>query len=254
MAKKEKGLSLNSKITIITVIAIIWIICAAVLLTQCNPKDETQTEITHPHAITEEYQDEAEALSKPYEVTETSTVKNADSKTVKYFNSHFKDSYRVVIEGFSSTVDNGSAYQTIERAYSTEGYLYEKTSDSAYSELEYANSVISIATPTNSYTLYPDMKVYFKSDNGMAGFKNTINFPGEEFKTGTINILGRDFYYEEMPESQGINTKYCFDDEDNLIYRISTSQKGSVTEHYIEYSKDVDMSLFEIPEDYVLQQ
>ena len=251
--KNNKKTSANSalgiKISIITVIVIIWIICLAFMVTRCENNAETSN--LHPDTVTEE----TDKITNPYASVENGMVKKEDSKTVAYFNSHFKDSYRNVVEVYTDTIQDGENCMTIERAYSTDGYLYEKTTPASYIESkDYDNQIIKISTPNESYTLYANQKVYFKYDTTTKGYKNTIDFPGEEFKTGTINVFGIDFYYEEMPVENGITVRYCFDKEGNLRHRISTSQKGSATETYYEYSKDVDPSIFEIPADYTLQQ
>ena len=248
--QNEQNLNLNLKITIATIVLIVWIIIGAILLSQCESQTNDTTSNQHPNTLTEE----TEKLLNPYKSTQSGVVANKDSKTVAYFNSHFANDYYHVIEMTSNMTDGSYTYQTITRAYTTDGYLYEKSTDTLYSEQEYGNTVIQFATPTNSYIVYPDMKTYFMSEGSTAGYTNTINFPGEQFKTGTITINGLDFYYEEIPQTTGVSTKYCFDSEDNLRYRISASNQGIVTERYIEYSTEVDMSIFEIPEDYVLQQ
>ena len=96
------------------------------------------------------------------------------------------------------------------------------------------------------------MSSYFKADVNTQNYENSINFPVEQFETGTVNINGYEYYYEQYTDTNGITYKYCFDKNDELIYRISSSSTGTITERYMEYSKDVDYSLFEIPADYTL--
>lgn len=247
----NKNNTLNSRITIITIIVIVWIICLAFIIGMCEKSSNENTN-THPDTITEE----TDRITNPYTAVESGKVKKEDSKTLAYFNSHFKEDYRSVVEIYTNTINEGMAFMTIERVYSAKGYLYEKSIPASYIEskdYDY-NSIIKIATPSASYTLYADQKVYFKSDQTTAGYKNTISFPDTEFKIGTIIINGLKFYYEEMPVENGITVRYCFDNNDNLKYRISTSQKGSATETYYEYSNYADPSIFEIPDGYTLQQ
>ena len=240
----------NTKITLITIVAAVWIICLVIILARCELTKKEVGTTTHPDAVTSE----TEAITNPYESQQSGTVKKADSKTLEYFNTHFKNDYYNVVEVCSQTLSDGIMYQTMTRAYTTEGYIYEKMNNSSYYETDYSNSVIRITTPEASYILYPEMKTYFKGESTSKGYTNTMNFPGEQFKTGKIKVEGIEYYYEELPVENGITTKYCFDAEDNLKYRISTSQNGSVTETYMEYSSEVDPSLFEIPEDYMLQE
>lgn len=249
--KNSADSALSIKIAIITVIAIVWIICLAFVITKCENDKTDEVSNPHPDTVTEE----TEKITNPYKAVESGTVKNEDSKTLAYFNSHFKDDYYNVVEIYTDTLNEGTSFMTITRAYSTKGYIYEKSCPVPYAESGIEDwEIIQIATPTGSYTLYPQQKTYFKSNATTQGYNNTIEFPGEEFKTGTINVNGLEFYYEEIPVQDGVTTRYCFDKDGNLRHRISTSQNGSATETYYEYSKDVDMSLFEIPEGYTLEQ
>ncbi len=248
--KTSADSALTLKITVITVIAIVWIICLAFIITKCENKPEESSN-PHPDTVTEE----TEKITNPYDSVESGKVKKEDSKTLAYFNSRFKESYYTVIEAYTETVNEGYNFMTIQRAYSTDGYLYERSVPVPYYDSKTSDMGITrIVTPEGSYTLYEDQRTYFKAEQTTENYKNTFNFPGEEFKTGTINVNGVEFYYEELPVQDGVTTKYCFGKEDNLKYRISTSQKGSATETYYEYSNEVDPSLFEIPEDYTLQE
>jgi len=241
--KDEKNTSLNIKITIITAVIVVWAVCLALVLSKCDSSKKTEVPPV----------DETPAFTT-YENTETGSVTKAESKTVAYFDSHFKDNYYRVKEIEVSSAEEGTYYITEAFAYTTDGYVYRKKAMATYDEMPYAEATVELLTPTNAYVIYPDMKAYFVSDGNSSVYKNTINFNTETFKTGTVDVHGIDYFYEEITDANGIATKYCYDKNDELKYTISTTSQGTVTEAYKEYSKDVDYSLFEIPDDYVLQQ
>lgn len=198
-----------------------------------------------------------EEMIKSYESDESGIVSEKDSKTYSYFMSHYQDDYYRVNEIAYSIIVDGSYteyYETETVAYSTQGYLYNKKVESSYEEQDYASPIVQLYTPTNSYIIYPDMESYFAGNQTTQNYKNTVDFPGDSFKTGTININGRDYYYEETTDESGISFKYCFDNDNDLRFTIASSPMGTITTRHVEYSKDVDYSLFEIPEHYVLQQ
>lgn len=250
---KEKNELLNIIVIVITAVVIVSLICATIIITKFQskpteaptaPQDGTNVPATPQEMI------------KTYEASESGTaVSETESKTWAYFTSHYQDDYYRVNEIAYSIVQEGAYteyYETETVAYSKQGYLYNKKTDSSYEEQEFANSVVQLYTPEKSYIIYPDMKSYFAGEQTTQNYKNNIDFPVDRFETGTININGFEYYYEQYTDTSGITYKYCFDKNDDLRYRISSSSTGTITERYIEYSKDVDYSLFEIPSDYKL--
>ena len=243
--KDDKNTSLNIKIAIITAVVIVWVICLAVMLSKCDSDKGAENANTPTDTITD---------ITTYESAENGKISKGESKTVAYLDSHFKASHYRVKEIEISSAQEGTYYITEVFTYSTDGYVYRRTSYSTYAEREYTDSTAELLTPTNAYVIYPEMKVYFNSDGNSSLYKNTMDFANEYFNTGTINVRGFDYYYEETSNADGITTKYCFDKNNELKYIISTTAQGTVTEEIKEYSKDIDYSLFQIPADYVLEQ
>ena len=245
--KENTNSSLTFKISIITAVIVVWIVCLALILSKCDSAKNPQQTNTPTH------EDEAADIIT-YDTSSTGTVSKADSKTVAYFDSHFTGDYYRVKEIEVSSIKDGLYYTTERFAYLTSGYVYRETYQSTYEEMDMTSSTVELLTPTNAYVIYPDMEVYFNSDGNSSLYKNTINFTNEVFTTGTINVRGIDYEYEESVASNGISVKYCFDKNGELRYTISSNDNGTITEHYVEYSNNIDPSLFEIPEHYTLEE
>lgn len=243
--KDNKNSSLTLKISIITAIIVVWVVCLALVLSKCesakNPSvDTTEHEHTETEIIT-------------YDAAPSGNVAKEESKTLAYFNSHFSEDYYRVKEIEVSSVQDGLYYTTEIFAYSTQGYVYRETYQGTYDEMEYSSSSAELLTPTNAYVIYHDMQTYFNSEGDSSIYKNNINFTNDVFTTGTINIRGKDYYYEEFTSANGISVKYCFDENDRLLYNVSSNANGTITEQYVEYSNEVDYSIFQIPADYKLE-
>lgn len=250
--KNEKGELLNIIITVVTAFIIVTLICSAIVMKKSDKKDETPA--VAPQNGTN-LQPTAYDYIDSYESSASGTVSKDSSKTLAHFQSHYQDDYYRVNERKESYVEEGEYmeyYYTETVAYSKDGYIYRKECQSSYEEQDDMNSIAYLYTPTNSYIIYPGMNSYFKGDGNTQNYENTINFPVEQFETGTVNINGFEYYYEQYTDTNGITYKYCFDKNDELKYRIFLSPTKTVTERYMEYSKDVDYSLFEIPADYKL--
>lgn len=256
--KDDKNQMFNIIITSITAVVIITLVCVTIIVSKSQkPTQENE------NSVAATPQDGTNApvnpldLIKTYQTSETGSVSETDSKTLAYFTSHYKNDYYRVNEIEYSIVAEGSYteyYETETVAYSTQGYLYNKKTHSSYNEQNLSPAIVQLYTPTNSYIMYTDMKTYFKGDQNTQGYKNNIDFPGDSFKTGKININGREYYYEETTDENGITYRYCFDENNNLMYNIATATAGTITTRYIEYSSNVDYSLFEIPKDYTLAE
>lgn len=249
--KNEKNDMTNIIIAVITAVIIVATICIALVVWKTSPS--TQNSNTIPQV---NHEATPEEMIKTYdEVSETGTVSKSDSKVYNYFMSHYQDDYYLVNEVEYSIVDNISGqyseyYETHIRAYSSDGYLYSNKILASYDEKDYtSSSEVVLRTPEKNYLLYPDFKHYMEYE--ATPYTNTISFPVDEFKTGTIKINGRDYYYEEYSDNS-ITYRYCFDENNELLYNIASSSTGTITTRYIEYSKNVDYSLFEIPEGYTL--
>lgn len=244
--KDNKNSSLNIKITIITSVIVVWIICLAVIMSQCESDKNLET----PNNIQEET-----GFSLPsYESVKNGKVSKENSKTVAYFNSHYQGDYYFVTEYEIASEQEGTYYQTETVAWSSNGYKYKRVDMCSYEELSSCTDGIEyLITPTNAYVMYPDMKTYFNSDGSTEGYSTEVTFDNGEFVTGTINVNGKDYCYEEVTDDKGIVSKYCFDKNNELKYLISTTNGATVTAAYMEYSENVDYSLFEIPADYVLE-
>lgn len=254
--KDEKNEMLNIMIIAITAVVVITLVCVAIIIakTQNTAQENGDLPPATPQDGTNAPVNPLD-LIKTYQVSETGSVSEAESKTLAYFMSHFKNDYYRVNEIEYSVVVDGSYseyYETETVAYSTQGYLYNKKTQTSYDEQDLSSAIVQLYTPTNSYIMYTDMKTYFKGDQNTQGYNNNIDFPGDSFKTGKININGREYYYEETTDENGITYRYCFDEKDILIYNIASATTGTITTRYIEYSNDVDYSLFEVPEDYTL--
>lgn len=248
-SKSDSGIGLSAKISIITVIVIVWIICLALILTRCENIKKTDTNNPSPDSET------AVTDTKDYNYSASGKVSNADSKTVAYFNSHYQGDYRTITE-YIVTDNSGQQYaQTEKISWSSQGYKYKEVIMDKYSEdAGTENSIIYIYTPEKKYMLYPNTRTYFEYPNDMKDYSASITFDNSEFETGTINIRGKDYYCESYSDPQDGDTKYCFDDDGNLIYSVSTMSNGEVFTSYIEYSEDVDYSLFKVPADYTLEE
>ncbi len=245
--KDRKNLSLNIKITIITSVIIVWIICLAVIMSQCESEQNIQNTVDTTEDVT------SSVIS--YESNETGKISKEDSKCVAYFNSHYNKDYYFVTEYKISSEEKGIYYQTETVAWSSQGYKYKKTDMCSYEDIEFYNDGVEyLITPTNSYVMYPNTKMYFKSANNAKMEQSKVTFDNEEFVTGTIKIDDKEYFYEGFTDKNGINSKYCFDKNDNLKYLITTVNGATVTAAYMEYSENVDYSLFEIPADYVLEE
>ncbi|MEE1042944.1 MAG: hypothetical protein UH854_03170 [Clostridia bacterium] len=243
--KDNKNSSLTLKISIITAIIVVWVICLALVLSKCESDKEKNTVNPSEH----EYQEEIIT----YDATPSGKVTKEESKTLAYFNSHFTGDYYRVKEIEVSSLQDGTYYTTEIFAYSTQGYVYRESFQTTYDDIEYSASTAELLTPTNAYIIYHDMQTYFNSEGDSSIYKNNINFTNDVFTTGTINIRGKDYYYEEFTSANGISVKYCFDENDRLLYNVSSNANGTITEQYIEYTNDVDYSIFQIPDDYRLE-
>ncbi len=249
--KNKKNDSINIIIGVITAVLVIAVICLAIVLWKTSPtKDASGTTVPQSGQETT-----SQEMIKTYETNETGSVSEADSKAYAYFKSHFQDDYYRVNEIAYSIIVDGKYteyFETETVAYSTQGNLYRKKTQSSYDNQQFASSVIELYTPEKSYLIYTDTASYFEGEQTTQNYENKIDFPGDTFKTGTIDINGRDFYYEETSDTNGITYRYCFDEDDNLVYNIASSSTGTITTRYIEYSKDVDYSLFKVPDGYTL--
>ena len=245
----------NVIIIVTTAVIIVAIIVLTVLYYISNPTQNTDEATVIPQ--TSHTPTPTEMIKTYDDVTESGTVSKADSKVYNYFMSHYQDDYYLVNEVEYSIVDKVSGqyseyYETHTRAYSADGYLYSDKKLSSYEEKDYtSSSEVTLRTPDKNYILYPDFKEYMEYPAGEP-YTNTVNFPVDEFKTGTIKINGRDYYYESYSDEKGITYRYCFDDSGELKFDIATSISGTITTKRIEYSKNVDYSLFRVPEDYTL--
>ena len=247
----KKNDSINIIIGVTTAVLVIAVVCLAIVLWKTSPTKENSN-TTIPQSNHETTPDE---MIKTYETKETGSVSEVDSKVYSYFKSHFQDDYYRVNEiGYSIIVDGKYTeyFETETVAYSTQGNLYRKKTQSSYDNQQFESPVIELYTPEKSYLIYTDTASYFEGEQTTQNYENKIDFPGDTFKPGTINIGGRDLYYEETSDTNGITYRYCFDEGDNLVYNIASSSTGTITTRYIEYSKDVDYSLFKIPDGYTL--
>ena len=250
--KKSKKEDLTGVIVfIVTAVLVISIILIAVLCSGSDPQDSTGTQVTpqtsHTPTPTEQI--------KKYDVTTTGTVAEADSKVYAYFMSRFQDDYYRINETHYSIVMEGKYteyYETEALGYSKQGYIYKSKSQCSYDEFDYSSSIVEIYTPEKSYLVYPDTQSYFTGNQNTQNYTNTVDFPGDTLTTGEININGRKYYYEEAKDDKGISYRYCFDDDDKLVYTISSATSGTITTRHVEYKNSVDYSLFEIPEEYML--
>ncbi len=249
--KKKENDSVNIIIGVTTAILVVAVICLSIVLWKTTPANE-DSGTTVPQS---DHETTPAEMIKTYETTETGSVSEADSKVYAYFKSHFQDDYYRVNEISYSVVAEGNYteyYETETVAYSTQGYLYRKKTQSSYEEQDYASPIVEIYTPEKSYLVYTDTKSYFEGTQTTQNYENKIDFPGDTFKTGKININGRMYDYEETSDDDGITYRYCFDENGRLAYNIASSSNGTITTRYIEYSKNVDYSLFKVPEDYML--
>ena len=243
--------SINIIIGVTTAVLIIAVICLAIVLWKTSPTKETSG-TTIPQSNHETTPDE---MIKTYETEETGSVSETDSKVYSYFKSHYQDNYYRVNEiAYSIIVDGNYTeyFETETVAYSTQGYLYREKVQSSYDKRQFESPIIELYTPEKSYLIYTDTESYFESEQTTRNYENKIDFPGDTFKTGKININGQMYDYEETSDDQGIIYRYCFDEDDNLVYNIASSTNGTITTRYIEYSKDVDYSLFKVPDGYTL--
>ena len=243
----------NVIIIITTAVLVISIVILAIVLIKPAEEQQNPGEVaTGPQ--TSHTPTPTEMIKQYDQITETGTVSQADSKVYNYFMSHYQDDYYLVNEVHFSIVTSEGQYteyfETHTRAYSKNGYLYSDKKVASYDEKDYvSSSEVILRTPDKNYLLYPELNNYMEFDG--TPYTNTISFPVDEFKTGTIKINGRDYYYEEYTDNN-ITYRYCFDDDGELKFDISTSVSGTITTRRIEYSKDVDYSLFTIPDNYEL--
>ena len=256
--KDEKSEMLNIIIIAITAVVVITLVCVAIIVSKSQKTSQENGNLppATPQNGTNAPTSQLDYI-KTYPVSETGSVSEAESKTLAYFTSHYKnDYYRVNEIEYSIVVDGmySEYYETETVAYSTQGYLYNKKTQTSYEEQNFSPAIIQLYTPTNSYIMYTDMKTYFKGNQNTQGYKNNIDFPGDSFKTGKININGLEYYYEETTDEKGITYRYCFDENDDLIYNIASAITGTITTRCVEYSSEVDYSLFEVPEDYTLEE
>ena len=247
--KPDKGIGLSKKVVIIAVGVIVCIICLALILTKCENTKKTDTD--NPSTDIENSVNDTNV----YNFSASGKISNADSKTVAYFNSHYKGDYRTIIE-YMITDESGQQYtQTEKVSYSEKGYKYREIIMDKYSaDAGTENSIIYIFKPNVKYMLYPSTRKYFEYPNDTNDYSTSFIFDNSEFETGTINISGKDYYCEAYSDPIYGDVKYGFDDDGNLIYSVSTTSEGEIFSSYIEYSEDVDYSLFEIPSDYTLEK
>ncbi len=246
MTKEKNGKDFNFKITVAAVIAAVWIVCIALLCTKCE-LDKRKSAETSGSAQTEQ-----QTLAEEYKVTEEGSVKTDKSKTKKYFDSHYKGDYSTVTEYRVDGGENGEYSQTEEISYSAKGYKYKKVTMLPYDDTEFSDSdsIVYLYTPDKRYLIYPGTGMYTEAENDMSEYENAVTFENAEFKTGSANINGTEFYCESTVSSDGTKTSYCFDKDDNLKYVLTDAENGSVLTTYISYSENVDYSLFELPEGY----
>lgn len=247
--KENNNASLNMKITIITLIIIVWVVCLALVVSKC----EAEKAPDNPETTVQE--DDYTHSIPSYEGKETGKVSKENSKTIAYYNTHYKGDYYSITEYEIASETEGTYYQTETIAWSAQGYKYKRVDNCSYEEIGlYDDAIEYLLTPTNAYVMYPDMKVYFNSQGSTEGYSTEVTFKNEEFVTGTVNVNGKDYYYEETTTDEGITSKLCYDENGDLKYTLSTTNGAIVVATYIEYSEEVDYSLFEIPSDYVLEE
>ena len=151
----------------------------------------------------------------------------------------------------------------------------EKDQNGEYVTMEYAvldnkmfmndeyNMNTIIITKEASYYIMHEYKTIIKypisdtTQKNILGFQRgyTQDFFESNFRgTGTENIRGVSYYYEEYTDNTQKNNiiRYYFDDNDILKYinNISTANNTSELTEILEISDYVDEQLFELPEEY----
>ena len=119
----------GKKVVIIAVGVIVCIICLALILTKCENTKKTDTD--NPSTDIENSVNDTNV----YNFSASGKISNADSKTVAYFNSHYKGDYRTIIE-YMITDESGQQYtQTEKVSYSEKGYKYREIIMDKYGQL-----------------------------------------------------------------------------------------------------------------------
>lgn len=181
----------------------------------------------------------SEAVEETVDITEI-----AGPKTLKFMEEYNDE------DGYSMTCTAGAAGKEIKLFSAVKG-------GNSYVMVEQEeNSYIVIAKGENMYMLVPSSKIAYSTQinsavnvNYMDEAEKMIN--GSEYKEGEITIDGVKYQYESYGSDIG-EVKYCFL-EDEFRYLTVDTNNQYIAIKIDDLTKDVDESLFEIPEDYKIK-
>lgn len=168
-------------------------------------------------------------------------VNESSTKTLGYFNDYLIDGEytmetQMEVEGISTV-----------GFYAVKGdMLYSK------SEMDGVTSIM-ISKDGAQYILDPATKSCIKMSVDMAEISEMFAEEAGNYETalntGTIDIEGVTYEYEEFTVEESATAKYCYDG-DELKYIITAMDDEEYTMEILSMKKGADQSLFEIPEGY----
>lgn len=174
---------------------------------------------------------------------ENQEVNVSSTKTLGYFNDY-------LIDG-EYTMETQMEVEGI----STAGF-YAVKGDMLYSESEMDGvTSMMISKDGSQYVLDPATKTCIKMSMDMADMSEMFAEEAEKYETalntGTIDIGGVTYEYEEFAVEEETTAKYCYDG-DELKYIVTTMDGEEYTMQILSMEKGADSSLFEIPEGYTV--
>ncbi len=156
---------------------------------------------------------------------------------------------------------DGGNYKMTFKAFSEGGTDTEEVTVAAKNDMYYMHSKTADANQTvlfkdgKQYVLFNDNKVYMVTDSEGSADEGRIDFKSEDFaqkevKTGTEEIAGKNYTYEEF-EDGGIISRYCYEENgDTPKYIINMKEDQKFYMEISDVTTDVPDSVFEIPEDF----
>lgn len=155
-------------------------------------------------------------------------------------------------------LENGIYMDVISYDEETEGtelvFAVDAENNRAYMEgISEGEEVVFIMNEDGVYMMIPAEKAYMNFDinlfeDGGMPIPDTEEFPEVTYTTGTEEIMGTEYEYEEFVSDTGVD-RYYFE-EDALKYVKSVNEEGESLMEIVELRGSVDASLFDIPADY----
>ena len=158
-----------------------------------------------------------------------------------------------------STLENGIYMDVISHMEESKGteliFAVDGENGRAYMEaVEDGQEMAFVMNADGVYMLIPEEKVYmnfdinlFESDD--MPILDVTELPEVTFTTGTEEIMGTEYEYEEFEASDGVERYYFEGDALKYTKSITKKHKENLME-VVEVRGSVEASLFEIPADY----